>query len=63
MEGPNLGRGTAEADPSMILDRQPVLPDFLIRGQAATLGVAHLTNDRRRLRAFPDVDFLFPPAK
>ena len=38
----------------------PVLPDFLIRGQAAALGVPHLTNDRRRLRAFPEVDFLFP---
>ena len=39
---------------------EPVLPDFLIRGQAAVLGVLHLTNDHRRLRAFPDVDFLFP---
>jgi predicted nucleic acid-binding protein len=39
---------------------QPVLPDFLIRGQAAALSVPHLTNDRRRLRAFPDVEFLFP---
>ena len=37
-----------------------VLPDFLIRGHAAALGVPHLTNDRRRLRAFPDVDFHFP---
>ena len=37
-----------------------VLPDFLIRAQAATLGCRHLTNDRRRLRAFPDVEFLFP---
>jgi predicted nucleic acid-binding protein len=41
-------------------ERKPVLPDFLIRGQAAALGVPHLTNDRRRLAAFPDVDFLFP---
>ena len=40
--------------------RKPVLPDFLIRAQAAVLGVAHLTNDRRRLASFPDVDFLFP---
>ena len=39
---------------------KPVLPDFLIRAQAAVLGVAHLTSDRRRLRAFPDVDFIFP---
>lgn len=44
-------------------EHQPVLPDFLIRGQAAALGVSHLTNDRRRLRAFPDVDFLFPAEK
>jgi predicted nucleic acid-binding protein len=41
-------------------DRKPVLPDFLIRGQAAALGCRHLTNDRRRLSAFPDVDFIFP---
>lgn len=39
---------------------RPVLPDFLIRGQAAASGLLHLTNDRRRLRSFPDVDFLFP---
>jgi predicted nucleic acid-binding protein len=37
-----------------------VLPDFLIRGQAASLGLPHLTNDHRRISAFPDVDFLFP---
>ena len=41
---------------------EPVLPDFLIRGHAAALGVRHLTNDRRRLRLFPEVDFLFPDA-
>jgi predicted nucleic acid-binding protein len=41
-------------------DRKPVLPDFLIRGQAAGLGCRHLTNDRGRLSAFPDVDFIFP---
>jgi predicted nucleic acid-binding protein len=39
---------------------KPVLPDFLIRGQAAVLGAPHLTIDRRRIAAFPDVDFLFP---
>lgn len=38
----------------------PVLPDFLIRGQAAVLNLPHLTNDRRRLAAWPEVDFLFP---
>jgi hypothetical protein len=37
-----------------------VLPDFLIRGQAAVLDMPHLTNDRRRIHVFPDVDFLFP---
>jgi predicted nucleic acid-binding protein len=37
-----------------------VLPDFLIRGQAAALNLPHLTNDRRRLAAWPDVDFVFP---
>ena len=40
----------------------PVLPDFLIRAQAAALNVPHLTNDRRRINTFPDVDFLFPEA-
>ena len=44
-------------------DRKPVLPDFLIRGQAAVLGCKHLTNDRRRLGGFPDVEFVFPGAK
>lgn len=39
---------------------KPVLPDFLIRGQAAASGLPHLTNDKRRTDAFPDVDFLFP---
>ena len=37
-----------------------VLPDFFIRAQAAVLTVRHLTNDRRRLAQWPDVDFLFP---
>ena len=41
-------------------ESQPVLPDFFIRAQAAVLGVPHLTNDRRRIASFPDVDFLFP---
>ena len=39
---------------------EPVLPDFLIRGQAAALDLRHLTNDRRRLSVWPDVDFIFP---
>ena len=39
---------------------EPVLPDFLIRAQAATLGLPHLTNDHRRLAAWPDIDFIFP---
>jgi predicted nucleic acid-binding protein len=37
----------------------PVLPDFFIRAQAAVLHLPHLTNDRRRTRVFPDVDFEF----
>ncbi|MFA5191664.1 MAG: PIN domain-containing protein [Verrucomicrobiia bacterium] len=41
-------------------EQKPVLPDFLIRAQAAALGCRHLTNDRRRLRPFPEVEFLFP---
>lgn len=41
-------------------DLKPVLPDFFIRAQAATLGCRHLTNDRRRLTAFREVEFLFP---
>ena len=39
---------------------EPVLPDFLIRAQAAVLNLPHLTNDRRRLSSWSDVDFLFP---
>jgi predicted nucleic acid-binding protein len=34
-----------------------VLPDFFIRAQAAVRNLRHLTNDRRRLKSFPDVDF------
>src|SRR5579859_5458136 len=41
-------------------DRKPVLPDFLIRAQAAALNCKHLTNDRRRLAAFPEVEYVFP---
>jgi predicted nucleic acid-binding protein len=37
----------------------PVLPDFFIRALAASLSVPHLTNDRRRIKLFPEVDFLF----
>jgi predicted nucleic acid-binding protein len=37
----------------------PVLPDFLIRAQAAMGDLRHLTNDRRRTRSFSDVDFEF----
>lgn len=37
------------------------LPDFFIRAQAAVLNLPHLTNDRRRIASWPDVDFLFPP--
>ena len=39
---------------------KPVLPDFIIRAQASVLGHRHLTNDRRRLSAIPEVEFLFP---
>jgi predicted nucleic acid-binding protein len=38
---------------------KPVLPDFLIRAQAAVLNLPHLTNDRRRRQSFSDVDFQF----
>ena len=41
-------------------DDNPVLPDFFIRAQAAVLNIQHLTNDRRRLAVWPDVDFVFP---
>jgi predicted nucleic acid-binding protein len=41
-------------------DRKPVLPDFLIRGQAVALRCKHLTNDRRGIGAFPEIEFLFP---
>lgn len=39
---------------------KPVLPDFFIRAQAVALGCRHLTSDRRRLTAFPEVEFVFP---
>lgn len=35
------------------------LPDFFIRAQAAVLGLKHLTNDRRRISPFPEVEFIF----
>ena len=41
-------------------DDSPVLPDFFIRGQAVALNLPHLTNDRRRMAVWPDVDFIFP---
>lgn len=37
----------------------PVLPDFFIRAQAAVRNLQHLTNDRRRVKCFPDVEFRF----
>ena len=37
-----------------------VLPDFFIRAQAAMLNLPHLTNDRRRMQYWPEVDFLLP---
>lgn len=37
----------------------PVLPDFFIRAQAAVRNLRHLTNDRRRIKCFSDVDFEF----
>ena len=37
----------------------PVLPDFFIRAQAALRNLPHLTNDHRRIKSFPDVDFEF----
>jgi predicted nucleic acid-binding protein len=40
----------------------PVLPDYFIRAQAAVFNLPHLTNDRRRITAWPDIDFLFPEA-
>ena len=39
-------------------EEEPVLPDFFIRAQAEHLGIQHLTNDRRRRKAFPNVDWL-----
>jgi len=41
-------------------DRKPVFPDFFIRAQAAALPCKHLTNDRRRLAVFPEVEYIFP---
>ena len=41
-------------------DRKPVLPDSLILAQSAVLNCQHLTNDRRRLTAFPEVEYIFP---
>jgi predicted nucleic acid-binding protein len=53
--GQAFGRYRSGKEPA-----RPVLVDFFIRAQAAVLGLPHLTNDRRRLASFPDVDFLFP---
>ena len=35
------------------------LPDFFIRAQAAERGWKHLTNDRRRIAWWPEVEFVF----
>lgn len=35
------------------------LPDFFIRAQVAERGWKHLTNDRRSLAWWPEVEFLF----
>jgi hypothetical protein len=32
----------------------------MIRAQAAALNYKHLTNDRRRLATFPEVEYIFP---
>jgi predicted nucleic acid-binding protein len=53
--GQAFGRYRSGKEPA-----RPVLVDFFIPAQAALLGMPHLTNDRRRLAVFPDVDFLFP---
>ena len=37
-----------------------VLPDFFIRAQAAVMSLPHLTNDRRRMQYWPELDFLLP---
>jgi predicted nucleic acid-binding protein len=39
-------------------ETDPALPDFFIRAQAERLGIRHLTNDRRRRKAFPNVEWL-----
>ena len=52
--GHAFGRASTKTPP------KPVLPDFLIRGQAAASNCRHLTCDRRRLAAFQEVEFLFP---
>ena len=39
-------------------EQEPVLPDFFIRAQAEQLGIRHLTNDKRRWKAFPNVEWL-----
>ncbi len=35
------------------------LPDFFIRAQAAERGWKHLTNDRRRIAWWPEIEFVF----
>lgn len=35
------------------------LPDFFIRAQAVERGWKHLTNDRRRLAWWPEIEFIF----
>ena len=54
-----LRAGQAFGQSYLTRQRAP-LPDFLIRAQAAVLGLKHLTNDRRRTAQFPDVEFIFP---
>lgn len=43
----------------LLMEDQPVPPDYFIRAQAAVRGWQHLTNDDRRLAPWPNVDFIF----
>jgi len=41
-------------------EQEPVLPDFFIRAQALVHSWPHLTNDRRRTKAWAGMDWIWP---
>jgi hypothetical protein len=54
-----LAARAARVLPCRIVAENAAVIGGFIRAQAAMLNLQHLTNDRRRTKTFPDVDFEF----